>query len=280
MIQKSDISRISRRLGLRTGINMNGSSGSLDGYQYLEFHTTTTPPSPDGFAIRVHLLWKSIEISFIPDTFARNLIESMGDSPEGNLAFSVLADSAVRQSCIIEFIVNEKSADPVNPETWDLHWDKLRLKLSIFTDGTDPSDFEAAEDFLVRWLCHFLKMVISLMPVEEDSPDSPETKGLPEGSVCRVTVNKYERNPVNRSACIAVHGCYCHVCGLKFDQKYGEIGEGFIHVHHITPVSQLGSDYSIDPSRDLIPVCPNCHAMLHRCNPPLDIEQLKKRMKE
>lgn len=280
MIQKSEVSTISRKLGIISGINLSGKSGSSEGYQYLEFHTTSTPPQPDGFAIRAHLLWKSIEISFAPDTFARNLIESMGKSPEGNSAFSALADSLIQQSGSIEFKINGKPADPLHPDTWDPLWKKMELKIIIFSAGIDPTDFQEAGDFIVRWLGYFLNMILSLIPVEEDALEPAETKGLPEGAITRVPVNKYERNPVNRSACIAIHGCYCHICNLKFEDKYGDIGEGFIHVHHITPVSKLGKDYLIDPSQDLIPVCPNCHAMLHRCNPPMDIEQLKKLIKK
>ena len=42
------------------------------------------------------------------------------------------------------------------------------------------------------------------------------------------------------------------------------LGKGFIHVHHIVPIHTIGKGYKVDPSTDLVPVCPNCHAMLHR----------------
>ncbi len=95
-----------------------------------------------------------------------------------------------------------------------------------------------------------------------------------EGSVVQVLVNRYERDPSAREACLAEYGRVCSVCKCDFAERYGAIGEGFIHVHHITPISQLGSDYQIIPERDLAPVCPNCHAMLHRTNPPLTIQEL------
>ena len=65
------------------------------------------------------------------------------------------------------------------------------------------------------------------------------------------------------------------VCGIDFKETYGEIGEGFIHVHHVTPISSKGKDYTLDIANDLIPVCPNCHAMMHRRNPPLTVTELK-----
>ena len=58
--------------------------------------------------------------------------------------------------------------------------------------------------------------------------------------------------------------CYCHVCGLDFQEVYGELGKDFIHVNHIKPLSEIDSTYVVDYKNDLIPICPNCHAMLHR----------------
>lgn len=102
---------------------------------------------------------------------------------------------------------------------------------------------------------------------------------LTEGAVTRVVVNAYERNPQARAACIQHYGTKCAVCQFSFETVYGSIGEGFIHVHHIIPVSsQMGSKYVVDPIRDLRPVCPNCHAMLHRVEPPLAIDDLRGRL--
>lgn len=99
-----------------------------------------------------------------------------------------------------------------------------------------------------------------------------------EGDVQKSLVNKYERNPAARKACIDAHGCYCEVCNLNFEERYGELGKDFIHVHHVVPVSERGGKgYKIDPEKDLVPVCPNCHAMLHKGN--LTVEQLKKVVK-
>lgn len=103
-------------------------------------------------------------------------------------------------------------------------------------------------------------------------------KKFEEGAVKRVPVNQYERNPKARAACIRQHGVGCAVCGFDFEERYGEIGEGFIHVHHKRPLGRLKSTYRLDPKNDLVPVCPNCHAMLHRRDPPFDVEQLRARL--
>lgn len=95
-----------------------------------------------------------------------------------------------------------------------------------------------------------------------------------EGTMQQVLVNKYERNPIARKKCIEKYGCICQVCGMDFAKVYGELGTGFIHVHHIVPIStQKGKNHKIDPENSLIPVCPNCHAMLHKGK--LSIEELR-----
>lgn len=100
-----------------------------------------------------------------------------------------------------------------------------------------------------------------------------------EGAVRRTTVNAYERRRAARAACIRHYGAGCIVCGLRFEERYGEIGMGFIHVHHLRPMGLVAKAYKLNPKRDLVPVCPNCHAMLHSQDPPLDPEDLKGRLK-
>ena len=117
----------------------------------------------------------------------------------------------------------------------------------------------------------------------EASPDYiTDTSGLYEGTIMQVCINKYERNHEARERCLAIKGYKCSVCGMNFEKVYGEIGHGFIHVHHIVPLSTIGKNYIIDPIKDLVPVCPNCHSMLHKgCNGVmLSVDELKKRMKE
>ena len=62
-----------------------------------------------------------------------------------------------------------------------------------------------------------------------------------------------------------------------FERRYGPIGKGFIHVHHKKPIAAR-EVYRLDPVNDLVPVCPNCHSMLHTYDPPLLVEQLKEAM--
>lgn len=108
---------------------------------------------------------------------------------------------------------------------------------------------------------------------EEFSEDTSEQ--LFEGAKKTITINAYERNPKARQICIKHWKPICAVCDFDFEERYGELGKGFIHVHHLKPVSQIGDTYEVDPINDLRPVCPNCHAMLHRQEETLSIEELK-----
>jgi 5-methylcytosine-specific restriction protein A len=114
------------------------------------------------------------------------------------------------------------------------------------------------------------------VPPDSNFPyELPEGRNYRDGAVQRVLTNRYERDPRARRACLAKHGVSCCVCGFDFEKRYGSLGTGFVHVHHKKPLATLRADYMLDPVRDLCPVCPNCHAMLHAQDPPLSVDELK-----
>lgn len=119
------------------------------------------------------------------------------------------------------------------------------------------------------------KNVAPIETLDNEDGFSADDKEFNEGELKQVTTNRYERNREAREKCIALKGCRCAVCGIDFKETYGEIGDGFIHVHHVTPISSKGKDYKLDIDNDLVPVCPNCHAMMHRKNPPFSVAELK-----
>ena len=103
----------------------------------------------------------------------------------------------------------------------------------------------------------------------------PPTASLSEGKKKQIIVNAFERNGVARTLCIKHFGTQCSVCGFDFARRYGEIGAGFIHVHHLLELSSIGKEYRVNPATDLRPVCPNCHAMLHQRSPAYTVEELR-----
>ncbi len=107
----------------------------------------------------------------------------------------------------------------------------------------------------------------------------PDPTGLTEGAVRRITVNAYEREPAARRQCIAAHGTNCSICEMSFGEAYGPEAEGYIHVHHLRPLSEIGGEYTVDPVKDLRPVCPNCHAVLHLGGRCRSIEEVREMLR-
>ena len=99
-----------------------------------------------------------------------------------------------------------------------------------------------------------------------------------EGASKVISVNIYERNPAARKKCIEHYGYECAVCSFNFEKVYGAIGKKYIHVHHIIPIGNLKKEYELDPIKDLIPICPNCHAIIHRTQPVITVEELRKHL--
>ncbi|MBF2046511.1 MAG: HNH endonuclease [Leptolyngbya sp. IPPAS B-1204] len=78
---------------------------------------------------------------------------------------------------------------------------------------------------------------VSFFPDEVDSAEV-----FREGAVRQVAVNAYERDP-RRQKCIDYYGLSCSVCNFNFGKTFGQLGEGFIHVHHLCPISKIGEEY-------------------------------------
>ncbi len=232
-------------------------------------------PPPNGFMITVTTGWKSIEADFVPDTYAGELVRAMGESsPEARQAFGSLAESFREMGNRIKLNINGSPVLTIS-ELPPAPWRKFQLNVRRLTDATngDETALQACAEEIAT-AC--LALILTLLPLEEDDtvPIPMYESGLPEGACTRVTVNRYERSPVNRAACIAAHGTTCNVCGFDFGNTYGPFCHGFIEVHHRTPVSRMGSGYIIDPVRDLVPLCSNCHAAVHRTDPPIEPEAL------
>lgn len=98
-----------------------------------------------------------------------------------------------------------------------------------------------------------------------------------EGTTKKISVNKYERNPQARNLCIKKKGTKCLICDFDFGKVYGANFANKIHVHHLVPISQINEKYELNPEKDLIPVCPNCHMILHSKgnNDVYTVEQVK-----
>jgi 5-methylcytosine-specific restriction protein A len=148
------------------------------------------------------------------------------------------------------------------------------------------------EDDLSDWIFAGMGTLVELQPGpplrfvwQFNEPDEPRNERLAEeilptekfyeGSKRQVSVNIYERNPIAREKCIERYGLKCTVCSFDFEKMWGALGKGYIHVHHLNELSEIGKEYLLDPVTDLRPVCPNCHSMLHRRRPAYSIDELR-----
>lgn len=191
--------------------------------------------------------------------------------PEGGIIASGVAADEIYQ----EF-EDETNWIDVNWERWVAP--ENRLPVEVLRSSVAPGFFKhgpyASGERLPRDEAKALKAAWEQMhafPPPRSGDEAVATTGgddhsAPEGMTTRVEVNRYERSGWARSACLEHYGHRCQVCDVDFEERYGELGRGYMHVHHVIPLHQVAKipNYRVHPINDLRPVCPNCHAMLHR----------------
>jgi hypothetical protein len=96
-----------------------------------------------------------------------------------------------------------------------------------------------------------------------------------EGGVVSTDLTRYERDRHLRQEAIRIHGTKCVICGFDFRNTYGNVANGFIHIHHLEALADVGERHKVNPKTDMLPVCPNCHAVIHMKKPPYTIEEVR-----
>ncbi len=213
---------------------------------------------------------------FIPEKYGAAFIRSMASRPEASKdTFIRYINLMQERGAKVTLSIDHTVVLPENFKNYRGRWNHFAVKATKapIVDGDTFSYSAVAQE----WGSLMMGMVLSLADIVViDESESPEITGCKEGAKSQILTNKYERSRTNRKLCLEYQGYNCCVCNINFEDTYGEIGHNFIHVHHVVPVSQLGDGYIVDPAKDLVPVCPNCHAMLHKKNPPYLPEELRK----
>lgn len=147
--------------------------------------------------------------------------------------------------------------------------------------GTQSGGIAIAPEVAIHlediWDEHVRKL--GLNPIAREYDTDTEVAVYIEGRRRTVLATRLERSASARAACVAAKGVRCLCCRIDFGERYGQMGQGFIHVHHQDLLAD-GGPRETSPIDDLFPVCPNCHAMLHRSNPPMTVEDLRRRLRD
>ncbi len=217
---------------------------------------------------------KNIQIG---DTF---LLMKLGVPPKGIIALGQVLSNPYslphwdelkardgKTALRVDLLFSQLSDFPIVEEK-TLKTDKTTMKFNWFPEASGVLVPQGIADYIVK--------IIEKQSKIKYKPLTPEnlTK-ISEGKAKRLTITTYDRSPLARQQCIDRYGTSCIICGFNFEVKYGQIGKGFIHVHHIKQVADVGEEHEINPIKDLRPVCANCHAMLHKKRPAYGIEEIK-----
>lgn len=200
----------------------------------------------------------------IPNGITKEMIIKAAEIYDKNLEIHYF-----EKSTTFDVIINDKLYPPKAI---------IGLASKFLTRVLHPSEFSAGHDkkcfkTLIDNGFTIIKKQNNINDIFNDNEVDEEYK---EGKSISVQVNKYERDTNARKKCIEHFGTKCQICNFDFEKVYGKLGKDFIHVHHKKPISEIGKEYIVDPIKDLIPVCPNCHAMLHRRKPAFTIPEIKK----
>jgi len=272
----SEAQRLARFVSTETGLACHVQHGiDPDGDQRFLLRPAGVP-TDYAFSVRTTIRWRRIVVTFEPGRFAGDLLLAMGGADAtGRTAFRTVLRECSNRGAGVEFRVNGQACDPEEEETWPKRWTRVSLTLKSQFEPTGEESEPGFADAL-EWSRLGMAAVVALLPMESEEPEEPASVlGFPEGEASIQRITRYERDRRNRAAAIAIWGSKCQACGVDFGARYGEVADGFIEVHHTTPVSKMEPGTIVNPARDLVPLCPNCHAVAHRRDPPFSVQEIR-----
>ena len=222
-----------------------------------------------------------------------NKIKSQIEYVEVNTHQVLCSNSREKHDCVYEYLDKQELNDILDSMlqggklaslyelTDGFAYDSLQMYIGFLNSNSHPlSEKQMKKRKKQQKPVATTTTTTPLQPMPTPEPAIPEPKEYDklEGAKHQETVVRYERDQGNRKACIAHYGYVCQVCGMDFAKAYGELGKEYIEVHHLHPVSQ--GERKVDPIEDLIPLCANCHSMIHRLEDVSDWKGLKQMYEE
>ena len=253
---------VSRRGGLRLQIVATPPGRAAD-----IVYSTVDPPVERGVCFCVETSMRRVRIYAVLGAFAAPLLQSIVASLEKDRSdFDQLCAHFVATGLNLALgsTVRVGSSQPDERETSELFW----IELPYSETGFDhPSGIER----LVQTLSAAIDLLLTVVPYSAQIQHESKM----EGARHQGNLSLIERSRVNRRVCLEIHGHTCGACGVLLEAVYGSIGHEVIEVHHIEPVSSFDAPKIVNPRTDLVPLCPNCHTIVHRSQPPLPVAELK-----
>ena len=246
-------------------------------YRFIVYETLTSS-NQIGFVI--DLDWYNIRLELdSPDYFVKScsIYDLWRNRLRDNRSVAEWYHSVLcKKNGHLSYYVNghELVLDSIDDEMFKTKWHLFNL---IFDDSSICTNINL--DIQYNVIYPIIELFWGLVLAFTSECIDEQVECFNEGTLKNVSSVRYERSSVNRKACIAIHGTKCKICGFDFEEIYGDIGKDFIEVHHIEPVSSFEKPRCVNPKKDLIPVCSNCHSVLHRRIPPYHPTEIKRIIK-
>jgi 5-methylcytosine-specific restriction protein A len=255
----------------RFGVGLKAEELSTSSGQSISLEPTDVPAS-HSFRCELALGWRSVEISVNFGAYSRELVGAMGKAEiRQQEAFRAFLCAIEDGGGVVLFRLNGNEENWRDGVIWSLGWQTLFLKVARRPFALDDKSELAVLTAALPWASRTLGAVISLLPLEPEDENARR-----EGAIREVLAKRYERDLINRSLCIEIHGTVCIACGFDFGRSYGEAAAGYIEVHHVNQLADLaGEQVAINPATDLVPLCGNCHAVAHLRRPPFSVGELR-----
>lgn len=158
--------------------------------------------------------------------------------------------------------------------------------LDSFIDSLMSEDFADVKPVKVEKQVKTKKTTEVNATVEVQNTDVEKTIAA-KVATDRVDESVIEENkePINdeieklKKECLEYYGAICEICGFDYGYTYGEQFESKIDIHHIQATCEEEILPDTDPIKDLIPICHNCHCIVHSKTPPYSVDEMRVMLK-
>lgn len=263
--------QVCKALEDRYGVGLKAEERNSSSGQSVSLEPADVPAS-HSFRCELTLGWRSVEISVNFGAYSRELVGAMGRSETRQQeAFRAFLRAIEEGGGVVFFWLNGNEENWRDGAIWSLTWQTLLLDVARRPFAPDDESEPGVLTAVLPWASRTLGAVLSLVPLEPEDDNARR-----EGAIREVLAKRYERDPINRSLCIEMHGAVCMACGFDFGSAYGEAAAGYIEVHHVNQLADgAGEEVIINPATDLVPLCGNCHAVAHLRKPPFSVGELR-----